>query len=193
MEELLRARRAGQLLRSETEYQLYVIDIWYEKQPRRALELLEGLRARYPHNPHFVQAIAEVQDFHIDNTADSLRTWEELLEAAERRQVAEPEMAEASARLGIASQLDQLSRGEAGLQHLRTVIAMQPAAPFGATARAHLQLGETLEHLGRRAEATAAYRAAIAAAGPNDPLNVAARARSALRAIERSSRSTSAP
>lgn len=190
MEEMLRARHTGQLLRSEIEYQLYVIDISYEKQPLRALELLDGLRARYPHNPHFVQAFAEVQDFFIDDTAGSLRTWESLLEAADRQEVVRPEMAETSARLGIASQLDQLSRGEAALEYLHTVIAMQPAAPFGAIPRAHLQLGETLEHLGRRAEATAAYRAAIAAAGRNDPLRIATRARSALRAIERSSQST---
>jgi hypothetical protein len=189
MEEMLRARHAGQLVRSETEYQLHVIYVWYEKQPERALELLGELRRRHPHNPHFPQKIAEIQDFYLDDTTASLRTWNALLEAAQQGQVAEPEMAEASARLGIASQLDQLSQGEAGLPHLQAVIAAQPAAPFGAVARAHLQRGQTLEHLGRRADATAAYRAAMAAAGRYDPLEIAASARSALRAIERSARS----
>lgn len=190
LDEMLRARQAGQLVRSEAAYQLQVIYVWYEKQPERALELLGELRTRHPHNPRFPQAIAEIQDFYIDDTRASLRTWGALLEAAERRQVAAPELAEVSARLGIASQLDQLSQGEAALEHLRAVIAAQPAAPFGALARAHLQLGQTLDRLGRRAEAIAAYRAAIATAGRNDPLKVAASARSALRASDRSSRST---
>ncbi|MGH9256075.1 MAG: hypothetical protein ACRD3C_16065 [Vicinamibacterales bacterium] len=192
MEEMLRARHAGQLVGSEAAYQLYVVYIWYEKQPARALGLLGELRARHPHNPHFAQAIADIQDFYLDDTVASLRTWEALLDAARRGQVAEPGMAEASARLGIASQLDQLSRGEAGLEHLRAVIAAQPVAPFGAVARGHLQLGQTLEHLGRGAEATAAYRAAIAAAGRNDPLRVAASARAALRALEHTSRRATA-
>ena len=191
LEEMLRARKAGQLVRSEAEYQLSVVYVWYEKEPNRALELLSELRSRHPRNPHFVQAMAEIQDFYIDDTAASLRTWEGLLAAAQRGQVAEPEMAEASARLGIASQLHQLSQGEAALEHLHAVIASRPAAPFGAVARAQLQLGETLEHLGRRTEAAAAYRSAIAAAGHTDPLKIAPRARTALRAIDSSSRSSS--
>ena len=190
LEEMLRARRSGQLVRSEAAYQLYVVYVWYEKQPERALELLGELRTRHPRNPHFIQTIAEVQDFYIDDTAASLRTWEGLLAAAQRGQVAEPVLAEASARLGIASQLDQLSQGETALEHLRAVIASRPAAPFGAVARAQLQLGQTLEHLGRSSEAVAAYRAAIGAAGRTDPLKIAPRARAALRAIESSSRSS---
>jgi tetratricopeptide (TPR) repeat protein len=179
--EMHRARSGGLLVRGEADYQLQVVYVWYEKQPVRALEILTGLIARHPRNPHFRQAAAEIQDFYIDDTAASLRTWQGLLEAAHRRAVAEPELAEASARLGIASQLDQLSQGEAALEHLHAVIAARPSAPFGAMARAHLQLGETLDHLGRRVEAAAAYRAAIAAAGASDPLRVAAKARAALR------------
>jgi tetratricopeptide (TPR) repeat protein len=134
--------------------------------------------------------MADVQDFYLDDTAASLRTWRTLLEAAERGQVAESALAEANAHLGIASQLDQLSRGPAALDHLHAVINARPAAPFAAIARAQLQLGQTLEHLGRHAEASTAYRAAIASAGRNDPLEIAARASTSLRAIEPSSRST---
>ena len=190
MEQMLRARDTGRLVRSEVDYQLHIIDVWYEKQPARAVELLGRLRSRHPHNPHFSQAMADIQDFYLDDTAASLRTWTTLLEAAERGQVAESSLAQANARLGIASQLDQLSRGDAALEHLHAVIDARPSAPFAIVARAQLQLGQTLEHLGRHAEATAAYRAAIAAAGRNDPLEIATRARTSLRAIERSSRST---
>jgi tetratricopeptide (TPR) repeat protein len=178
--EMRTARDAGLLVRDEADYQLHIIDVWYEKQYSRALEYLAGLTERHPRNPHFRQATAEIQDFYIDDTAASLRTWQALLDAARRREVEEPAMAEVSARLGVASQLDQLSRSEAALEHLRAVIASRPAAPFGAVARAQLQLGDALEHLGRRAESSAAYRAAITAAGSDDPLRIATRARAAL-------------
>ena len=191
MEQMLRAGDTGRLVSSEVDYQLHVIDVWYEKQPARALERLGRLRSRHPHNPHFPQAMAEIEDFYLDDTAASLRTWTTLLEAAQRGQVAESALAQANARLGIASQLDQLSRGEAALEHLHALLDARPTAPFAVIARAHLQLGQTLEHLGRYADATAAYRAAIEAAGRNDPLEIATRARTSLRAIERSSRSTS--
>jgi hypothetical protein len=178
---MMRARAGGLLVRDEADYQLHLIYVWYEKQYPRALEYLAGLIERHPRNPHFRQASAEIQDFYIDDTAASLRSWQALLDDARRRQVEEPEMAEASARLGVASQLDQLSQSEAALEHLRAVIASRPAAPFGAVARAQLQLGDALEHLGRRTEASAAYRAAIAAAGSDDPMRIAARARAALK------------
>lgn len=182
LEEMLRARGTGALVRSEADYQLHIVYLWYEKQPARAVERLGELHKRHPHNPHFLQAMAEIQDFYIDDTRASLRSWQTLLDAALRGQVAEPRMAESMARVGIASQFDQLSEGEAGLEQLRAVIAAKPQAPTGIVARAQLQLGHTLEHLGRRGEAATAYRAAIAAAGPGDPLKIASQARAALRA-----------
>ena len=53
MQEMLRARDSGELLRDEADYQLQVIYLWYEKQPQRALDLLRGLRDRHPRNPLF--------------------------------------------------------------------------------------------------------------------------------------------
>ncbi len=44
--DMLRARRSGQLVRSEADYQLHVVYLWYEKQPHRAVELLDELSAR---------------------------------------------------------------------------------------------------------------------------------------------------
>lgn len=185
LKDMLRARRAGLLASGEADYQLHIVYLWYEKQPERALTLLTGLAGRYPHNPHVRQAIAEIQDFYIDDTDASLRTWQALLEAARRGQVAEPAIAEANAHLGIASQLDQLSRGEAALEHVDTVIAARPTAPYAVVARAYVQRGETLDRLGRSSEAAAAYRAAMAAAPSDDRLRIAARARAALRAQRR--------
>jgi tetratricopeptide (TPR) repeat protein len=180
--EMQKARARGLLSRDEADYQLHVIDVWYEKQPRRALTYLDGLIMRHPRNPHFRQAAAEILDFYIDDTAASLRAWQALLDAARRKAVAAPEIAEVSARLGVASQLDQSNESAAALDHVNAVIAARPSAPVGALARAHLQRGDALEHLGRRAEAAEAYRSAITAAGARDPLGIAARARAALRA-----------
>jgi tetratricopeptide (TPR) repeat protein len=180
--EMERARAEGVLVRDEADYQLHSIHVWYEKEYRRALEYLTGLSARHPRNPHFRQAAAEILDFYIDDTPASLEAWQSLLEAAGKGEVEAPEMAETSARLGVASQLDQLGQSEAAIEHLRAVIAARPVTPYRAFARAQLQLGDALEHLGRRAEAAAAYRAAISAAGSDDPQRIASRARASLRA-----------
>jgi tetratricopeptide (TPR) repeat protein len=177
-----KARKGGLLLRSEADYQLHLIYLWYEKQPDSALELLEGLVERHPRNPHFQQAVAELHDVYRSDAEASLKTWQSLLDAARADRVAAPEMAETAAQLGIARQLDRLSRSEEALEPLRTVINARPTAPFAAVARAHLQLGDVLEHLGRRREATTSYQRAITSAGSDDPLRIASRARAALRA-----------
>ena len=185
LEQMLRARGGGLIVRSEADYQLHVLYLWYEHQPERALELLAGLIERHPHNPHFRQAAADVHDVYLHDLPASLRVWQGLLDAARAGRVAEPEMAETAARLGIALQLDRLSQPETAIEHLRAVIAARPRAPFGAVARAHLQLGDVLDHLGRRGEAVAAYRNAIATAAEDDPPGIADRARAALRATRR--------
>jgi tetratricopeptide (TPR) repeat protein len=180
--EMLRARSSGQLLQSEADYQLHLIYLWYEKQPERALQLLRGLRDRHPRNPHFPQLIAEVEDVYLHDLQTSLRSWQALLEAAQARRVAEPLMAEATARMGAALQLDRLFETEAAIPHLRAVIDMKATAPYGVIARAHLQLGQALDHLGRRSEALTEYRAALASRPPGDPEKIEGRARAGLRA-----------
>lgn len=182
LDEMHRARAEGLLVRDEADYQMHILYVWYEKQPLRALELLADLSQRHPRNPHFRQQTAEILDFYVDDTAASLRTWQALLDAASRGEVEVPQMAEASAHLGIASQLDQLSQSEAALPHLQAVITSRPPAPFAAVGRAQLQRGDVLTRLGRHSEAAAAYREAIAGAGADDPLRIAMRAREALRA-----------
>ncbi|MSO29514.1 MAG: hypothetical protein EXQ48_01040 [Acidobacteria bacterium] len=180
MQEMLRARDNGQVLRSEAEYQLQVLDLWYEKRPEHALELLAGLRQRHPGNPHFLQLTAEVEDVYLHEIGRSLSTWQALLDAAQSRRVSNPSMAEAVARLGIALQLDRFFETDAAIQHLRAVIAAKPASPYGAVAQAQLQLGLALDRLGSRSEATAAYRAALAATTAADPLRIGERARAGL-------------
>jgi tetratricopeptide (TPR) repeat protein len=181
MREMLRARSEGQLLQSEADYQLHLIYLWYEKQPQRALQLLRGLHDRHPRNPLFVQLIAGIQDVYLHDLHATRKTWQALLESTLARRVAEPEMTEATARLGLASVLDRLSERESALHHLRAVIDMNPTAPLGIVARAQLQLGQTLDHLGRRDDALSAYRAAIENVPTGDPDRITRAARAGLR------------
>jgi tetratricopeptide (TPR) repeat protein len=181
MREMLRARSEGQLLQSEADYQLHLIYLWYEKQPERALQLLRGLRDRHPRNPLFVQLIAGVQDVYLHDLQATRETWHALLESALADRVAEPEMTEATARLGLASVLDRLSESESALHHLHAIIALNPTAPLGIVAHAQLQLGHALDHLGRRDEAISAYRAAIESVPAGDPDRIVRAARAGMR------------
>jgi tetratricopeptide (TPR) repeat protein len=181
LQEMLRARNDGTLVRSEADYQLHVLYLWYEDNAARALELLEGLRERHGTNPHFLQLIAEVQDVYQHDVTASLRSWRLLYEAARQRRVAHPEMAEARARLGMALQLDRLFETDVAIQHLRAIVVAKPAAPFGAMAQAYLQLGDALNRMGRHEEAVTAYEAALEAVPQEDPLKLEARARDGMR------------
>ena len=144
MQEMLRARENGALLRDEADYQLQVIYLWYEKQPQRALDLLMQLRDRHPRNPLFGQLIAQVQDVYFHDLTGSLRTWRSLLDAARARRVAYAELAEIRARLGMASVLDRLNDTNAAVEQLRVVIAAKPLAPFGSYAQAQRDLARLL-------------------------------------------------
>jgi tetratricopeptide (TPR) repeat protein len=136
LREMLRARDRGQLLRSEADYQLHILYIWYEDAPEQAIALVEQLRRRYPGNPHFPQVIAEIQDTYLHDTTASLRSWQALLALADAGTVREAELAATRARLGIATQLDRLSETDLAIEQLDAVIAANPQAPAGAVARA---------------------------------------------------------
>jgi tetratricopeptide (TPR) repeat protein len=178
LQEMLKARTSGQLLRGETDYQLHLIHLWYEKQPERALALLTTLATRYARNPHFLRLIADVQDYRLRDFDASRRTYQRLLELTLAGKVALPAMAETHARLGIA----RLALPDDAVAQLRTIIDQRPTTPVGAVAQAQLQLGDVLDRIGRHAEAATAYRAAIAASLPGDPLKVGESARRAMRA-----------
>lgn len=181
LKEMWRARERGELLRGEADYQLQLIDLWYEHKPDEALTLLAGLRSAYPHNPLFLQSIADVHDVYRHDHAASLDAWRALYALARDRRVASPEMSEARARLGMAAELVALSKTDAAIDQLKAVIAMKPSSPYGATALAWCRLGAAYTRIGQRDRALEAYRAAIAAAPPDDPDNVRARAREAMR------------
>jgi tetratricopeptide (TPR) repeat protein len=181
LQEMLRARDQGALMRSEADYQLQILYLWYEEEPVRALELLEDLRRRHAENPHFLQEIARVQDVYQHDLTASLRSWTSLFDAARQRKVRMNEQAEATARLGMALQLDRLYETDRAVEHLRALVDANPAAPFGAVAQAQVQLGEALNRLGRHDEAVATFRAALAAIDEDDSLQLEERARTGLK------------
>jgi Tfp pilus assembly protein PilF len=178
-EGLARMRRAhaeGKLLKGEADYQLQIIYLWYERRPDLAVEILDGLRSRYPGNPLFAAQLADVQERYQHDLTASLATWRGLLAAARDGTVNDARLAEAQARLGMARMLDAVHQTDTALEHLRAVVEDKPARPAGALAEACLALGEAEDRLGHRDAAVAAYRLAIAAAPSPDPREVRRRA-----------------
>jgi Tfp pilus assembly protein PilF len=180
LREMLRARDRGELLRGEADYQLHLIYLWYEQNTDEALRLLDGLRAKYAHNPVFLQAIADVHDVYRHDAGATLDAWRQLFNLAHNRQVAAPEASEARARLGMGAALDALFDTDEAIDQFRAVVSASPSAPAGALARAHAKLGAAYDRMGARDQAIAAYRAALAAATSDDADGVRALARAGL-------------
>ena len=181
LREMMEARDRGEILTGEADYQLHLLYLWYERQPARALELLGDLDRRYPKNPLFLERIAEVEDTYLHDLPASEASWQTLLERARLGHVNFAELAEVSARLGLAHELDARAETDRAIDELKAVVALQPAAPYGALARAELQLGAAYDRLGQRGLAVAAYQAAVAAAPADNPRDIREEARAGLR------------
>jgi hypothetical protein len=162
LRQMQRARDSGQLLRDEADYQLHLIDLWYEKQPQHALALLRGLRDRHPRNPHFLEQIARVEEVYLHDHAASLRSWRVLLDAALAGRVALSEMAETSARLALAPALDSAYETDLAVDSMRHIIETAPSAPAGAVSRARQQLRRYQERLDAPNDTARAYKLSLA-------------------------------
>jgi tetratricopeptide (TPR) repeat protein len=180
LREMEQTRAKGMLLRGEADYQLHLIYLWYERQPNTALKLIEGLRARYGHNPVFHVRLAQVQSDYIRNHNAALQTYRMLLDAARASRVAAPGLSEVNARLGMAQEMDTLCESANAIEQLQIVIRQKPIAPYAALARAYYQLGSVLDRIGRRSEAIAAYRSALASTPTDDRLRLREKAREAI-------------
>jgi tetratricopeptide (TPR) repeat protein len=181
LREMEQTQSRGMLLRGEADYQLHLIYLWYENQPATSLRLIEGLRARYPHNPVFSLRTAVVQSEYLNNHRAALETYRTLFEAARAGRVAAPAISEVNARLGMAQQMEDLCDFDRAIEQLRAVIAQRPSAPYGAVARAHYQLGVVNDRIGRRSEAVHAYQSALAALPSDDRLRLGEKVRAASR------------
>jgi tetratricopeptide (TPR) repeat protein len=180
LREMLRARDRGELLRGEADFQLHLIYLWYEQNTDEALRLLDGLRSKYPHNPVFLRATADVHEIYRHDAGATLDVWRQLDTLARNRQVAVPEASEALARIGMGAALDALFDTDEAIEQFRAVVSASPSAPAGALARAQVKLGAAYDRMGARDLAVAAYRAALAAATPDDVDGVKAVARAGL-------------
>jgi hypothetical protein len=82
LQEIVRARDGGGLLRGEADFQLHIIDLWYEHEPARAIELLKSLDARFPANPIFLERIADAYDAYLHDARSSAAAWRTLIDRA---------------------------------------------------------------------------------------------------------------
>lgn len=180
MTRMLRARSRGTLLKAEAAYQLHLIDLWYEHKAGHALELLDQLRAQYPHNPLFVLNAAQVHDVYRSDHQAALAAYRSLIEGARAGTLREPALAESWGHLGAAAQLRAMSRPDEALADAQWVIDHRPAQPYGALALAHLEAARAWERAAERDKAASSYRAAMAAAPPGDPRRVRRDAQRAL-------------
>jgi tetratricopeptide (TPR) repeat protein len=174
------ARARAQVLRSEADYQLHLIYLWYEHRPEDALKLVQALSARHPHNPRFLEIEAELHDVHRSDPGSSLRAWRALKRAADAGAVANPVATSAIAGLGAARLADHLGDTDVAIEELRALLS-PASAPVGFKARVHLALGVALDRMGARTEAASHLRQALQHLPPGDPLHTGAMARSALR------------
>jgi hypothetical protein len=181
LREMLEAKNRGALLGGEADYQLHLIYLWYEESAATALEIVRGLRARYPRNPLFVSRVAIIEDVYFHDHAASLATYQTLLDQARLGQVNEAQNAQVVARLGLASELDHLFETDEAVVELRRVMAGRSPVPFGAQARASLALGRAQERMGARPNAVVSYRSALEFARREGLSALADEAREAIR------------
>jgi len=180
MQEMLRARDHGELLRGEADFQMHWLYLWYENQPLRALDLLQGLDRRYPGNPLFLQRIADVQHVYLHDHAASARTWQLLLDRAAAAQVAFTSIADTRARIGLAAESIELGQPQRAIDLLTPLLRTGPSAPYGAVALVEATLGDAYARAGNRTAAFDAYTRASAAAPRDDPDDIRTRSRDGL-------------
>lgn len=104
LEQLRRASTMGELVRGEAQYQIHILDLWYEKKWPEALTIIRDLQRRYPHNPLFRQIEAEILDVYFHDHAASLKASEQLLSLAQSGAVFRADIAEKAARRNITKQ-----------------------------------------------------------------------------------------
>ena len=180
LQQMLRTQTSGELLRGEADFQLHILYLWYENRPDRALVLLDALHEKHPTNALFPLLIGDIQDIYLHDPTAALETYATVLTDAREQRVSDPRMAEAQARIGMARQLDLLAETDRAIAQLKATLDLRPEAPYSAQALAAIRLGAAYDRMGQRELASAAYRSAIAAAPPDDPLGIVSQANQGL-------------
>jgi hypothetical protein len=138
--EMLQARDKGEILGGEADFQLHLVYLWYEHQTTTALTLLARLDARFPHNPLFLQSIADVRDRYLHDHTASAAAWQTLLTRALGGAIFSPQITEVRARLGLATQFSAMNRSTDAIAQLQRVVDLHPIEPSGARERAEREL-----------------------------------------------------
>ena len=180
LEEMLRAREHGDLMRGEADFQMHWLYLWYEHQPTRALELLQALDRTYPTNPLFLQRIADVQHVYLHDHAASARTWQTLLDRLATSHMGFAGIADARARIGLAAELTELSQPQRAIALLTPLQRARPTAPYGVMSLIGVAIGDAHARAGNRVAAIDAYTRAITDTPRDDPDGTRARAREAV-------------
>jgi tetratricopeptide (TPR) repeat protein len=175
LQQMIETQQRGLYLGSEADYQLHLIYLWYEHDTEKALSLLRTLEARHPRNPYFPASIADLYHVYYQDHGSALATYRGMLEEAQDGTLRLADMAEIQARLGMAAMLDDLYESDRAIDQLQIVVAKKAQAPYSSLAQANFALGRAMDRLGFRQGAIAAYRAAQAAAPPDDPYKLRSR------------------
>lgn len=166
MQQMIRTRDTGLLMRTEATYQIYQVDIWYENQIDHARSMLEELRGRHPHNPLFLLNLAQLHEIYRNDRPAALASYQTLIDGARSGAIREPALADLWGRRGVAVQLDTLGESDRAITMLQPLVAAKPSVPYGFLSQAALDLALALDRLGRRDAAVAAYRTALASPIP---------------------------
>ena len=103
-----------------------------------------------------------------------MQTYRALFDAARAARVAAPAMSEVHARLGMAQEMDALCDTANAIEQLRAVIALTAVRAVRRDWRArNINSACALDRAGRRSEAVAAYRNALASIPRDDRLQLA--------------------
>jgi hypothetical protein len=82
LEEMQEARQHGELLRDEADFQLQQLYVWYEHRASDAVALLRALDAKHPHNPVFLQRVADVLETSLHDRDACATAWIALRDRA---------------------------------------------------------------------------------------------------------------
>ena len=138
-----------------------------EGRPSAPSTLARELRERHPHNPHFVEVEADIQDVHRSDPARQpaglAAAWPTPRRPAAWRW---PDAAAARARLGMAAQLDRLFETDLAIDQLRTLLASPPPHRSAPRRGRMWRWAQALDRMGVRDEAVAQYKLALAAVPP---------------------------
>jgi hypothetical protein len=121
LQQMLRARDEGELLRDEADYQLHWVYLWYEHEPARALALLSRLDVRHTSNPLFLQRIADVQHEYFHDHAASAAAWRALIDRAAAGRVRRAPIP--LAQLGLAREYEHLDDRDRAIAAYNSAIA----------------------------------------------------------------------